>query len=262
MVIEIISKLNQHVSINVCSLAEVEITVHYQGIREIVQNAYLDGSSMLQKTSACHSITVAVEEMIIGLRIRRHVKLIALPKWNKIYAYCLLHLGNATTTQSGGTMTRIMCGVHHSTMAAVVATRTTSPQCKTVSNAVKVDTARQNQKKSLEQNGVSSMMIMGPVLSQWPNGSMTVVMECVSSSFMEAVKEIRTSSQQGKNVNKDVAVCKMLVICLEWWVLVVAACRSGIMIVVQMPVMSLIMEDAKETQIASMIANSVKSTVK
>jgi hypothetical protein len=48
-------------------------------------------------------------------------------------------------------MTRIMCGVRRSTMAAVVATKTTSPQCKTVSDAVKVDTARQNLKKSLEQ---------------------------------------------------------------------------------------------------------------
>jgi hypothetical protein len=48
-------------------------------------------------------------------------------------------------------MTRIMCGVHPSTMAAVVATKTTSSQCKIVSDAVKVDTARQNPKKSLEQ---------------------------------------------------------------------------------------------------------------
>lgn len=71
-----------------CTVAYWQITVHYQGIREIVQNAYLDGSSMLQKTSACRSITVAVEEMIIGLRIRKHVKLIALPKWVSFLKLC------------------------------------------------------------------------------------------------------------------------------------------------------------------------------
>jgi hypothetical protein len=64
-----------------CSVAYWQIIVHYHQIREIVQNACLDGSSMLQKTSACHSITVVVEEILIGLRLRRHVKLIALPKW-------------------------------------------------------------------------------------------------------------------------------------------------------------------------------------
>jgi hypothetical protein len=58
-----------------------QIIVHYHGIRGIVLNAYLDGSSMLQKTSACHSITVVVEEMVTGLKPRRHVKLIALLKW-------------------------------------------------------------------------------------------------------------------------------------------------------------------------------------
>lgn len=58
-----------------------QIIVHYRGIREIVLSAYLDGSSMLQKTSACHSITVGVKEIITGLRLRRHVKLIALLKW-------------------------------------------------------------------------------------------------------------------------------------------------------------------------------------
>lgn len=71
-----------------CTVAYWQITVHYQGIREIVQNAYLDGSSMLQKTSACHSITVAVKEMIIGLRLRKHVKLIALPKWVSFLKFC------------------------------------------------------------------------------------------------------------------------------------------------------------------------------
>lgn len=58
-----------------------QIIVHYHGIREIVLSASLDGSSMHQKTSACHSITVVVKEMITGLRLRRHVKLIALLKW-------------------------------------------------------------------------------------------------------------------------------------------------------------------------------------
>jgi hypothetical protein len=53
----------------------------------------------------------------------------------------------------------------------------------------------------------------------------------------------------------------MLVIYLEWWVLVVAACPNGIMIVVQMPVMSLITEAAKGMQIASTIVSSVKSIV-
>jgi hypothetical protein len=59
------------------------------------------------------------------------------------------------------------------------------------------------------QNGVSSMMTMDPVLSQWPNGSMTVVMGCVSSSFMEVAKEIRIGSQQGRNVNKNVVMYKV-----------------------------------------------------
>jgi hypothetical protein len=71
-----------------CTLACWQITVHYQGIRGIVQNVYLIGSSMLQKTSACHSITVVVEEMIIGLRLRKHVKMIALPKWVSFLKFC------------------------------------------------------------------------------------------------------------------------------------------------------------------------------
>jgi hypothetical protein len=45
------------------------------------------------------------------------------------------------------------------------------------------------------------MMTVVPVLTLWQNGFMTGVMECASSSFMEAVKEIKTSSQQGMNVN-------------------------------------------------------------
>jgi len=70
---------------------------------------------------------------------------------NKICAYFLLHLGNATTTQSDGTMTHIMYDVHHSTMGDVVVTKTTSVQCKTVSDVVKVGTTHLDLKKSLEQ---------------------------------------------------------------------------------------------------------------
>jgi len=201
MVTGITSSQNQSVNINVCSLAEVVIIVHYRGIREIVLSAYLDGSSMLQKTSACHSITVGVKEIITGLRLRRHVKLIALLKWNKICAYCLLRLGNATTIRSDGTMIHIMYDVHHSTMGDVVVTKTTSVQCKTVSDAVKVGTTHLDLKKSLEQNGVFSVMTTAPVLIPWQNGFMIVAMECASSSFLEAAKAIKTSSQQGMNVN-------------------------------------------------------------
>lgn len=71
-----------------CSVAYWQIIVHYHRIREIVQNACLDGSSMLRKTSACHSITVGVKEILIGLRLRRHVKLIALPKWVSFVRCC------------------------------------------------------------------------------------------------------------------------------------------------------------------------------
>jgi hypothetical protein len=55
---------------------------------------------------------------------------------------------------------------------------------------------------------------------------------------------------------------QMLVICLEWWVLAVAASPSGTMIVVQMLVMNLIMAVAKAMQIASVTACNVKSIVK
>jgi hypothetical protein len=70
---------------------------------------------------------------------------------NKIYAYCLLHLGSATTIQSDGTMIHIMCGVHRFTMEGVVVTRTIFLQGRTVSDAVKVDTTHQSLKKSLER---------------------------------------------------------------------------------------------------------------
>jgi len=69
-----------------------QIIVHYHGIREIVLNAYLDGSSMLQKTSACHSITVGVKEIITGLRLRRHVKLIARLKWVSSFSAIALYV--------------------------------------------------------------------------------------------------------------------------------------------------------------------------
>jgi len=120
---------------------------------------------------------------------------------NKICAYCLLRLGNATTTRNDGTMIHIMCDVHHSTMGVVVVTKTTSVQCKIVSDAVKVGTTHLDLKKSLEQNGVFSMMTMVPVLILWQNGFMIVAMVCASSSFMEAAKAIKTSFQQGMNVN-------------------------------------------------------------
>jgi hypothetical protein len=55
---------------------------------------------------------------------------------------------------------------------------------------------------------------------------------------------------------------RMHVICLEWWVLVVAASPSGTMIVVQMLVMNLIMAVAKAMEIASVIASNVKNIVK
>jgi hypothetical protein len=54
----------------------------------------------------------------------------------------------------------------------------------------------------------------------------------------------------------------MHVICLEWWVLAVAALPSGTMIVVEILVMSLIMAVAKAMQIASVIASSVKNIAK
>jgi len=79
---------------------------------------------------------------------------------NKICAYCLLRLGNATTIRSDGTMIHIMCDVHHSTMGDVVVTKTTSVQCKTVSDAVKVGTTHLDLKKSLEQ---VRLLTLGPV---------------------------------------------------------------------------------------------------
>jgi hypothetical protein len=51
-------------------------------------------------------------------------------------------------------MIHIMCDVHHSTMEDVVVTKTTFPRCRTVSDAVKVDTTPQNLKKNLEQVGL------------------------------------------------------------------------------------------------------------
>jgi hypothetical protein len=70
------------------TVAYWQIIVHYHGIRETVQNACLDGSSMLQKTSACLSIIVVVKVMLIGLRLRRHVKLIVPPKWVSFCHWC------------------------------------------------------------------------------------------------------------------------------------------------------------------------------
>jgi hypothetical protein len=86
-------------------------------------------------------------------------------------------------------------------MVDVVVTKTTSVQCKTVNDAVKVGTTHLELKKSLEQNGVFFLMTVVPVLIPWQNGFMIVGMECASSSFLEAAKAIKTSSQQGMNVN-------------------------------------------------------------
>jgi hypothetical protein len=44
-------------------------------------------------------------------------------------------------------------------------------------------------------------MTMVPVLILWQNGFMIVAMVYASSSFLEAAKAIKTSSQQGMNVN-------------------------------------------------------------
>ena len=48
-------------------------------------------------------------------------------------------------------MIHITCDVHHSTMVDVVVTKTTSVQCKTVNDAVKVGTTNLELKKSLER---------------------------------------------------------------------------------------------------------------
>ena len=52
-------------------------------------------------------------------------------------------------------------------------------------------------------------MIMGLVLIHLQNGFMIVVMESANSSCMEDVKEMKTGSQQWKNVNNTVDMYKV-----------------------------------------------------
>lgn len=62
-------------------------------------------------------------------------------------------------------MIHIMYGVHHFTMEDVMVTKIISLQGRTVSDAVKVVTTRQNLKKSLEQ--VRQLISPRPCVTFW-----------------------------------------------------------------------------------------------